>query len=277
MHLSEIYIYPIKSLGGIPLKQTKLTDRGLEYDRRFMLTTLDGEKLSQREAAEMALLRTDIANDKIIVWPKNDPGNILEIPTQPSQFQKEQEVHIFGAYCIGGVMPEEYNQWFSQLLEITCQLVYMPDSSHRPLKEKYSTRGELVSFADGSPILIVGQSSLDDLNSRLDENVPMDRFRPNLVFTGGTPFAEDNWDAFKIGDIPFKATHRCVRCQIPNINQETAQMENEPNRTLAKFRRFDRKIYFGVNIVWEHFASHKTVGLKIEDKIMLLPERNIEI
>jgi len=121
--------------------------------------------------------------------------------------------------------------------------------------------------SDGAPILIAGQAGLDDLNQRLDNPVLMNRFRPNLVFTGGTPFMEDEWRSVKIGQQSFKITHRCVRCNVPNINQETAEIVKEPNRTLAKFRRFDKKIYFGVNAVWEKGLSRGGDVIRIGDAI----------
>lgn len=269
MQLSEIYIYPIKALGGIQLSTSKLTTRGLENDRRFMLVDSEGIFMTQRTNRQMALLRTTIKGDRLIVWQKDQRENSLSIPTQPTFFTKEIEVDVWGISSIAQVMPAAINQWFQNQLKTDCQLVYMPDTAERRMKEKYNTARDLVSFADGAPILIVGQASLDDLNSRLAESVSMNRFRPNLVFTGDEPFGEDHWKSVKIGSQSFKITHRCVRCNVPNINQETGAIMKEPNRTLATFRRFDQKIYFGVNVVWEEELTNGKDELSVGDVIVI--------
>ncbi len=271
MHLSDIYIYPIKSLGGIRVEKAQLETRGLQNDRRFMLITGDGIFMTQRTLREMALLRTAIGVDgNIQVWHKNTPDNILHIPTQPSSFIEEKQVEVWGTESSSLVLSKDINQWFQDQLKTDCQLVYMPDTAERRMKEKYNTDRDLVSFADGAPILIAGQAGLDDLNRRLDNPVSMNRFRPNLVFSGGTPFIEDDWKSIKIASQVFKITHRCIRCNVPNINQENAQIEKEPNRTLATFRRFEQDIYFGVNAVWMSETTDGYGTLSIDDPLNIL-------
>ena len=144
----------------------------------------------------------------------------------------------------------------------------MPDSTHRKMKPKYSPYGELVSFADSAALLITGQSALDDLNQRISQPVLMNRFRPNLVYTGGTPFGEDNWKICQIGHQKIRVTHRCIRCNVPNINQETGKIVKEPNRTLATFRRFDNQIYFGVNGVWLKDQSDLSGIVQVGDSVI---------
>ena len=267
MQLSDIYIYPIKSLRGIRLENVQLEIRGLKNDRRFMLIDGEGVFMTQRTVRQMALLHTALKDDKIHVWHKDQPDNVLIIPTQPKSFIKEQEVDVWDISSICQVMPKVINDWFSNQLKTDCQLVYMPDTAERRMKEKYNTERDLVSFADGAPILVIGQAGLDDLNQRLESPVSMNRFRPNLVFSGGTPFMEDEWSTIKIGQHSFKITHRCVRCNMVNINQETAEIVKEPNRTLASFRRFDNKIYFGVNMVWERHLIDGVGKLKAGDTV----------
>jgi len=268
MQLSDIYIYPIKSLGGIRLEKVQLETRGLQNDRRFMLITGEGIFMTQRTFREMALLQTAIGVDgQIQIWHKDSPENILHIPTQPKSFIEEKQVEVWGTESSSLVLSKDINQWFQDQLKMDCQLVYMPDTAERRMKEKYNTARDLVSFADGAPILITGQAGLDDLNRRLESPVSMNRFRPNLVFSGGIPFIEDDWKGFKIASQSFKITHRCVRCNLLNINQENAQIEKEPNRTLATFRRFDQKIYFGVNAVWMSEAVGGNEELTVGDSL----------
>jgi uncharacterized protein YcbX len=111
----------------------------------------------------------------------------------------------------------------------------------------------VVSFADGFPFLIIGQASLDALNARLvttgEAPVPMDRFRPNFVFRGGEPHAEDQWSDFRIGAVPFRGVKPCGRCVVTTIDQQTALAGKEPLRTLSKYRRDGAKVNFGQNVV----------------------------
>ena len=111
--------------------------------------------------------------------------------------------------------------------------------------------------------MIIGQSSLDDLNSRMDIPLPMNRFRTNFVFTDGRPFEEDGWKKFKIGNVVFKAVKPCARCVITTTDQDTAERFKEPLLTLSKFRNFNNKVMFGMNLVCESIGQ-VTVGDKIE-------------
>lgn len=270
LYLSDIYIYPIKSLGGINLPTAKLTLRGLEHDRRFMLTTPEGMFLTQRKFAQMAMMRLAIERDKLKIWHQETPDDSFSIPLRPTEFQKKQEVTIWKDTCIGSVMPAPVNMWFSEQLQTDCQLVYMGEESVRPVNPEHSKAGEKVSFADGYPYLILGESAMDNLNQKLEKPIPIDRFRPNLVFSGGTPHEEDEWEYFKIGRAVFRGIKPCVRCNVPNINQQTAAIEKEPNRTLATYRRFDNKIRFGQCVCWEKEQSEGAEVVKVGYRIVLL-------
>jgi hypothetical protein len=140
----------------------------------------------------------------------------------------------------------------------------MPETTRRIVDETYA-KNKIVSFADGYPFMIIGQASLDDLNSRLEDPLPMNRFRTNFVFTGGKSFEEDNWKKFKIGDVIFKAVKPCARCVITTTDQETAERAPEPLHTLSKYRKIDNKVFFGMNLICE-----STGEVMIGDKIALL-------
>ena len=137
----------------------------------------------------------------------------------------------------------------------------MPESTRREVNKKY-VKNKIVSFADGYPFLIIGQASLDDLNSRLEEPLPMNRFRPNLVFTGGKPYEEDAWKKFKIGEVKFRGIKPSIRCVITTVNQETAEVAHEPLKTLAKYRRFEGGVIFGMNVVCD-----RTGLVKVGDEV----------
>ena len=143
----------------------------------------------------------------------------------------------------------------------------MPDEEKRIVdpNKKYVTDEHIVSFADGYPFLIIGQSSLDELNRRMLKPLPMNRFRTNFVFTGGEPFEEDNWSNFLIGEIKFKAVKPCARCVITTTDQNTAERNQEPLKTLATFRRFGNKVLFGMNLV-----AYNAEKIRVGDQIILI-------
>jgi len=125
----------------------------------------------------------------------------------------------------------------------------MPVSSHRNMAPRYAVQGESVSFADGMPYVMIGQSSLDELNQRLEVPVPMNRFRPNLVFSGGQAFEEDQFTRIKVGEVDFQVVKPCARCVLITVDQQTGEKGKEPLATLATYRTVNNKVYFGQNAV----------------------------
>ncbi len=265
MKVSAIHIYPIKSLGGISLDSANLTLQGLEHDRRFMLTNKMGEFMTQRSNPTMALLKTKIEGELLVVWDSRAPKHKIAFPLKPKHFSKQQQVEIWEETCMGNVLDKRINKWFSRHLNQDCQLVYMTEDSHRPIDARYRKEGEIVSFADAYPFLLLGDASMDDLNTRLKEPVPTDRFRANILFSGGTPFEEDKWANFSINTQQFRGVKPCSRCQVPNINQQTGKMEKEPNRTLATFRVRKKNIKMGQNVCWEKNTSKGKTSIAVGD------------
>ena len=246
--LSEIWIYPIKSLGGIRLKHSKVLEKGLEYDRRWMLVDEAGVFLTQRLFPAMALLKLKIENGELKIV-HNQKSISHSISLAPVSDQTEIPVTIWDDSVTAFEVSPESSTWFSDALETTCRLVYFPETNARPVDPKYKVNDEHVSLADGYPFLIIGQASLDFLNSKLDQALPMNRFRPNFVFTGGEAHEEDVWRDFTIGENRFIGVKPCARCAVPTIDQETAEKGQEPTRTLATYRRRENKIYFGQNVL----------------------------
>ncbi|HMP99747.1 MAG TPA: MOSC domain-containing protein, partial [Cyclobacteriaceae bacterium] len=243
--LTEIWIYPIKSLGGILLNEAAVMPKGLAYDRRWMLADDNGVFLTQRKYPEMALFKLMMGEDNLQVRFQAD---VLDIPLHPEVSEK-QRASIWDDEVIVLKMGKQYDQWFSERLGINCQLLYFPEANERKVDQAYASPGDNVSLADGYPFLIIGQSSLDDLNQRLEIPVPMNRFRPNFVFTGADAFAEDTWKEIRIGEIEFKLVKPCARCVLTTVNQETAEKGEEPLRTLTTFRKQNGKVMFGQNML----------------------------
>ncbi|WP_215225164.1 MOSC domain-containing protein [Echinicola shivajiensis] len=263
MKIQDIYIYPIKSLGGIRLQEAEVQTKGLKWDRRWMLVDEHGIFLSQRSLHHMALLQVDIETDGLKVFLKNKPDNNIYIPFEP-ETKDFIQVQVWEDRLLGQIVSPIANQWFSEILNINCQLIFMPESSLRPVEEKYTVNNETVSFADAMPYLLIGQGSLDELNSRLDNPVPMERFRPNLVFSGGAAFQEDQWTHIQIGDCSFKVTKPCARCVLTTVDQNTGIKGKEPLKTLSTYRRKDNKVLFGQNLI-----SLKNGTVKVGDKLII--------
>lgn len=141
------------------------------------------------------------------------------------------------------------DEWLSHYLGRSVRLMFMPETARRGLDPDYGETEDDVSFADGYPVLLISQASLDDLNNRLDLPIPMNRFRPNLVVTGCEPFEEDLWKVIRIGSMRFRVVKPCARCMITTIDQETGVSGIEPLRTLASYRQVTNKVMFGQNLI----------------------------
>ncbi|MCB0548672.1 MAG: MOSC domain-containing protein [Phaeodactylibacter sp.] len=263
LHITSLLTYPIKSLAGISLPRARVEKRGLAYDRRWMLVDRDGLFISQREIPELALLLPDFTVHNLIIRHRFEGLEPLSIPLHPPPESPAMEVQVWDDRCTALQVSREADEWFSDVLHTQCHLVYLPDESIRPVNPSYGRPGEITSFADSCPLLVIGEASLADLNARLEEPVPMNRFRPNIVFAGGQPYEEESWKSFHIGDVQFRGIRPCARCQITTINQDTAEMGREPLRTLSTYRRQGHKILFGLNASWipkEGAVVHVQVG-----------------
>ena len=263
LKVSELYIYPIKSLGGIKVKHAEVTDRGFKYDRRWMLIDENNRFISQREVAKMALLKPAIEDDGIRVI-FNDTSLKFRYNTENKELIK---VFIWDDECLAQLVDEDADRWFTDILGINCRLVYMPDEALRSTDARYAPDGFVTSFADAYPFLMIGQASLNDLNSRLEFALPMDRFRPNIVITGGQPYEEDTMDEVTINGISFFGVKLCARCNIPTIDQQTAKAGKEPSKTMARYRLKNNKIYFGQNLI------HSGTGfISVGDEVNVLSQ-----
>lgn len=268
MEISEINIYPIKSLGGISLNEAVVEEKGLQFDRRWMLVDEAGKFLTQREFPVMATLRVSLENGGLKI--NSAENQSIEIPFAPTSDNK-LNVKIWASKCKAVSYDETINTWFSDNLQTNCKLVVMPEDSRRKVNPFYAVRKfrDVVSFADGYPVLLIGESSLADLNSKLENPIPMNRFRPNLVVKDSEAFAEDGWKKVKIGEAIFHLVKPCARCVMTTIDQQTGVLQGkEPLKTLATYRlvkkRGEAKIIFGQNLIAEKAGASVKIGDKVE-------------
>lgn len=260
MYVSSLFIYPIKSLQGIAVPEIATTDRGALHDRRWMLVDAEGRFVSQRTTPELVHFRLEMDDGGIKVsHPKAGQG--IEVPISISAGALVP-VGIWKDESAALEADQEVNNWFSKILGQNLRLVFMPENVQRPVDTFYAKKNELVSFADGFPYLVIGQSSLDDLNNRLEAPVPMDRFRPNIVFEGGLAFSEDKWNEVRIGSATFKRVKPCARCLVITTDQKTGQRGQVPLRTLNTYRKAGNAVNFGQNLLCVQPGT-----LRINDKI----------
>jgi uncharacterized protein YcbX len=241
--LTELNVYPLKSGGGTALRAADLLPTGLRYDREFMLVTPEGRFLSQRDLGRMAVMRP-VYDGEVLNVDVADPSlAFAPLTHKPVDDGPVRDVYVHRYECQGVDQGDEAAAWFSALLDTDCRLVRF--TGHRST----SRGGGEVMFADGYPLLVISAESLADLNGRLDQPLPMNRFRPNLVVEGLGAYAEDEVRLLRIGGTVIEMARSCARCVITTTDQDSGERGREPLRTLASYRTFDRGIRFGQNAV----------------------------
>lgn len=243
MKVQELHIYPIKSARGQKMKSFEMTSEGPKGDRQWMLVDESGRFLSQRTFPKIASIETFLEAEALTVGL----GKMFFKISTKNNFQRKATVQIWNDSVEAALEPDLYSQGISQYLGTSCRLMrYAPYSQRRVRSMDEETWKPEVRFADGRPILLTTQQSLQDLNSRLNTPVPMNRFRPNIVVDGENPYDEDQWQRIKIGSVVFSQPKASVRCMIINIDQMTGESQGpEPLKTLATYRRAERGVTFG--------------------------------
>jgi uncharacterized protein YcbX len=255
--LSALYVHPLKSVGGVAVSDALLVETGLEFDRTWMVVDEHGEMLTQREWPRLALVRTTLRSADMVLRAPGMLTLYLELDAVESHTRAKVWDDIVKAYDMGPIAA----QWFTDFLGRPARLVRFDPEEKRLSDPKWAgTVAAENAFGDGFPLLVIGQSSLDDLNARLAaqglEPAGMERFRPNLVLSGLQPYDEDHIDELEIltheGPVVLRLVKPCARCSIPNVNPLTAEPTHQPGDTLAGYRadaRVEGAITFGMNAV----------------------------
>ncbi len=263
MRLSGLYLYPVKSLGGIQVNQWPLDELGLALDRRWMVVDREGRFLTQRQHPKMALIRPALDDEGRLTLrhPKLPALHVPPAPVEAATMAVQVWQDRVEALRVG----DAPDTWLRRALGIHCHLVWLPPGTHRAVDPEYAP-GAITSFTDGFPLLLIGEGSLAELNARLQQPVSMRRFRPNLVVSGSEPFAEDHWRRIRIGQVEMEVVKPCSRCVVTTVDPDTGIPQGpEPLRTLATFRRRDNKVYFGQNVV------HRGPGrLRVGDTVQVI-------
>jgi uncharacterized protein YcbX len=248
MHLSEIWIYPVKSLGGIRLTQCEAFDKGLQYDRRWMVVDQHGVFLTQRTNIKMAMIDVTIGEKGLLLFNRLERANQILVPFISTSAQR-MNVRVWNDEVIAHTVCDQADLWLTIQLGKPVRIVQMQDDTKRMMGPEFVKDGLQVSFADDFPYLLISESSLTDLNNRLDRPVEMKRFRPNFVVSDTEAFAEDHWEYIQIGDLTFHVAKSCERCVITTIDTYDGTRGPEPLKTLAKYRKINNKVHFGQNLI----------------------------
>ncbi|CAE6949572.1 Fe-S protein [Vibrio sp. B1FLJ16] len=244
-NLSQINVFPVKSIGGVSLSSAWVEKQGLSFDRRFMIAKADGSMVTARKYPQMVTVKSALLSDGVVFSALGmEP---LKIRYQDFKMQETPATvwnDTFSAYTT----TDEADDWFTSVLGLRVELLFCGEQSNR-VRDKF---GHNVSFADGYPVLVISQASLDELNKRSSEQHSMDQFRTNLVVAGTKPFEEDSWKRIRIGEVEFESLKPCERCILTTVNTQrgTFRESKEPLKTLQKFRSNERGgVFFGQNLV----------------------------
>jgi len=259
--------YPVKSCRGEPLDSALLEPWGLAGDRRWMVVDDEGVPITSREIPSMLLTRAELISDGLgLSHP--DAGEI-----RAAAGSTLVDVSVWGTPVSASLAEPAANDWFSRLLGVPARLVYLDDPTRRPTNPLRTRQSDRVSFADGYPLLLTNEASMDALNDLIaagplaaEGPLPMTRFRPNVVVRGAPAWAEDGWRRIRIGAAQFRVVKGCDRCVMTTVNPDTAAKGKEPIATLARHRRWDGKTWFGVNLV----PNSHGVGLRVGDDVEIL-------
>ncbi len=248
--LTGLYLYPVKSLGGYAVPAAEVTARGLRHDRRWLLVDERNRFLTQRQHPALALLAVAPAYNGFLLTHRQRPDLLpLFIPFEGTA-DRTLFVTIWDDLAWAWRGTPQADAWLTDALGFGCRLVYMSDMVRRDVEPALNPEGQLVSFADAYPFLLIGEAALADLNTRLAQPVPMNRFRPNLVVGGGEAYDDDTWEDFQIGSVAFRAVRGSGRCVMTTIDQTSATKNpvGEPLRTLATYRQDEGNAMFGQNV-----------------------------
>jgi len=249
--VASLHVYPVKSCRGIDVDAFRVTETGPEWDRRWMIVTAaDGRFITQRSHPAMARIAVAIAGGNLRLTSEGIEPLLVPL----AHVGEARRVTVWNDTCLGVDAGGDAADWLAATLGEPLRLVRIDSSVPRLASTEFAGPGLYpVSFSDGYPVLMISRESLADLNRRLPEAVPMERFRPNVVIEGVAAYTEDAMERFRFGPVVLRGVKRCTRCAIPTTDQRTGARHphQEPIRTLKAYRhdRALKGVVFGQNCV----------------------------
>lgn len=245
--LASIHIYPFKSCAPLTLARARVQARGIEHDRRWMVVDADGKFITGRKHPRLTLVHAVPVDEGLQLSAPGMPELLLVPPRSAARCN----VEVWGSRVDALVAEATANSWISSFLGIVARFVHMDDACRRAVDPDHSQPGDIVSFADGYPLLAISQAALDLLNAKLVQPVPMLRFRPSIVIAGTAAHAEDGWKRLRVGEVEFDVVKPCIRCVFTTVDFERGEFDEsgEPLRTLLGYRRTPKGVSFGQNLI----------------------------
>ena len=244
--ITELLLYPIKSLGGISVPSAQVLTEGFQYDRRWMLVDAEGQFMTQREHAKMTLFSCELSEEVLIIKYQDEEKKI----PLANHSENVSRVQVWSSKLKAHQVSSEISEWFSDHLGAQVDLVKLTDISKRPKRLFVPPYKTHLSFADGYPYLILGTASMETLNKKLELPLTMDRFRANIIVQTSEAHEEDEWKQdFVAGTASMKVIKPCARCVVTTIDQQTGIKGKEPLKTLTTYRKWRNKIWFGANAI----------------------------
>jgi uncharacterized protein YcbX len=269
--VTDLYRYPVKSCRGEQRVTAPVEPWGLAGDRRWMIVDRSGEVLTAREYPRLVLVTPFLTGGGIRLTGPDGPDLTVRAPAGDGLIP----VAVFQSRLLAAPAGAAADAWFSSVIGEPVRLVYLDDPTRRRPNPDYSRDGDRVSFADGYPLLLTTESSLAELNEAIaagplatEGPLPMRRFRPSVVVAGAGPWAEDGWRRLRIGEVTFRAVKGCDRCVLTTIDPDTAATGKEPIATLARTRRWDGKVWFGMNLIPD--APRPGNSIRVGDPVEVL-------
>jgi uncharacterized protein YcbX len=248
--VASLHIYPLKGCRAIDLRESVVEPWGLAGDRRWLLVDADCRFISQREHASLARLVVAYGPGRGVTVSSDGWRPLFVAAPEAAGMLK---VTVWKSTVPAAAAGPEADAWFSAYLGEPVRLVYLDDPTRRAVDPEFGRDGDVVSFADGYPLLLTSTASLDRLGDWLaaegERPVPMNRFRPSVVVTGGEPWAEDRWRRLRIGAVPFRVVKPCGRCVVTTTDQATGERGTQPLKILGARRRFGQSLVFGQNLI----------------------------
>jgi uncharacterized protein len=271
--VTDLYRYPVKSCRGDQLAAATVEPWGLAGDRRWMIVDLSGEVVTAREHPRLVLVTPLLTGAGLRLTGPDGPELTVSVP----KGDELVPVTVWDSKLLAAPGGAAADTWFSRVTGAPVRLVYLDDPTRRRPNPDYSRAGDRVSFADGYPLLLTTDGSLAALNEAIaagpraaEGPLPMRRFRPSVVVTGTAPWAEDGWRRLRIGEVTFRAVKGCDRCVLTTIDPDTAATGKEPIATLAGCRRWDGKVWFGINLIPD--APRPGVSIRVGDPVEVLEQ-----
>ena len=243
--ISQLFIYPIKGLGGISVQSARALEAGFEHDRRYMIINDENVFISQRQLPEMALFLTKIDDQQLILTYNDHQISFDFGDTYGESFAASiwnDTAHVIE-------VRRELNDWFSECMQMKVKLVKMVNENSRIHYSSKIDRNIHVNLADGYPYLLVGTSSVSEIDERMNIPIKMSRFRPNIVVDTQTPHEEDQWQEIHFNETIFSGVKPCGRCNVVTINQETSEINKDVLKTLSEYRKTGNAVNFGSNLI----------------------------